>query len=151
MSSNSNPTKSFVIQFLNGNYNRGYGFEVANVTGATLYPTKEAAELVASHLQGSMKIHELPIKAPKRVTQVGPRWIVPTHPRPSEGNIATLRVILNDFREKAQINHKLEGEATTPDTRDEYALARFGAEAHARVMLDMLKHFGVEGLPDPPA
>lgn len=143
------PPKSFVIQFLNGNYNRGYGFEVVNVTAATLYATKDDTELVASHLEGPLKIHELPIKAPKRVTQVGPRWINRTQPSPSAGNLATLGVILRDFREKAVTSHKLEGEATDAQSREWHSLARFAAVAHANVVLDVLKYFGVDNLPAP--
>lgn len=148
---NMSPTepKSYVIQFLNGNYNRGYGFEIANVTGATLYPTKEAAELVASHLQGDIKIHELPIEAPDTPLPVGPRWIAREVPSPTSGQLATLRVILDNLRGTAEFNHKLEGEATDAQSREWHALARYGAEAHARVMLDMLTYFGVKDLPAP--
>ncbi len=142
------PPKSFVIAFLNGTYNRGCGFEVANITAATLYPTREEARTVASQLQGSTTIHELPTVAPKKAMRVGPRWITSQHPRPSEGDLATLRVVLNDLRSEAVHNHKLEGDATWPaDARQTFALNRFTKVAHARVVLDVLKYFGVDNLP----
>ena len=147
MSMNQTPPKSFVIQFLNGTYNRGCGFEVANITAATLYETREQANIVASQLQGSTTVHELPVAAPKKAMRVGPRWITSQHPRPSEGDIATLGVVLRTLRDEAVVAHKLEGEAKTPDTRDEHALTRFTKVAHARVMLDLLKYLGADNLP----
>ena len=149
MNMSNQPSNSFVIRFLNGTYNRGLGFEVANITSATQYHTREEANLVASQLRGSTTVYEIPGRSRKPISTVGPRWITAQHPRPTEGQLATLRVILNDLRDEAVVAHKLEGEAKTPDTRDEHAHNRFAAEAHARVMLDMLKHFGVKDLPDP--
>ena len=145
-----NPTpRSFVIQFLNGNYNRGCGFEVANITAATLYDTREKANLVASPLQGSTTVHALPVKADNRPVRVGPRWITSQHPRPTTGQIATLRVVLNTLRDEAVLAHKLEGEARNPDTREGFAHERFAKEAHSDVVLDVLKYLGADNLPAP--
>jgi hypothetical protein len=139
---------SFVIRFLKGTYNRGCGFEVDSFHAATLYTTREKASLVASQLRGSPRVVELPISPCKRGDDVGPMWIAAEHPRPTEGQLATLQVVLADLRGDAVINHKLEGEATDPDAREEYAHNRFRKLAHAGVMLEMLKYFGVGGLPE---
>lgn len=142
------PTRSFFIAFPNDTYNRGCGFEVG-INAATLYATREEADRVASQLRGAT-VYESPFKPHDRVKSVGPRWITTTHPRPSEGNLATLRVVLNDLRGEAVRNHKLEGDTTWPaDARKTFALNRYANEAHARVVLDVLKYFGVDGLPDP--
>lgn len=143
------PPKSFAIGFLNGTYNRGCGFEVANIAAATLYATRKEADIVASQLQGGTTIYELPVKPHKRTMKVGPRWIPVKHPRPTAGQLATLGVVLNRLRDEATANHKLEGDAQDPNTREVFAVARFGKQAHANVVLNVLKYFGVDGLPDP--
>lgn len=144
--------KSFVIGFLNGTFNRGCGFEVPNVAAATAYPTREEALAVASQLRGATKIFEVPGAPPRRPTKVvGPRWAArgphPSHP--TEGDLATLKVVLNRLRDEAMANHKLEGDTQDPDEREVYALARFGKQAHANVVLKVLKYFGEAALPDP--
>ena len=123
------PTRSYIIAFPNDTYNRGCGFEVS-INAATHYATREEADRVASQLRGAT-VYESPFKPHDRVKSVGVRWVTTNHPRPTEGQLATLTVLLNTLRDEARVEHKLEGDATNPDARAIFAHGRF-AKRRAR-------------------
>lgn len=70
-------------------------------------------------------------------------------PNPMAKHLGTLRAILDDLRDAARVNHMLEKDTENPDARAVFAAARRAKESQANAMLEVLKSFGADNLPDP--